>query len=290
MGLQGRQRDDAALRRVAHSEGIDGRRLAVRPRGARAVLRQGRVRDRRVGQGRATSRARSIARGNIFEGPRSARVPDAAAARHRLHRHDGDAAREARMASVPRTGRDQHAQRIRTGRAARITASARAAAATSTRRARRRSPRSRRRRRPSASTVVTEAHVTTIEVDANGRVSGVNYVKGGTEYLPAGERRAAGELRLRERAAAAAVEVEGVSERALEQSRAGRPALLQPQPDRQRHRALPGASEQLVRPAGAGRRRRRLGRRQLRSLRASISSAAAICGSTRIGGRSAPPA
>jgi gluconate 2-dehydrogenase alpha chain len=31
--------------------------------------------------------------------------------------------------------------------------------------------------------VVTEAHVTTIEVGANGRVSGVNYVKGGMEYF-----------------------------------------------------------------------------------------------------------
>jgi gluconate 2-dehydrogenase alpha chain len=31
--------------------------------------------------------------------------------------------------------------------------------------------------------VVTEAHVTTIEVGANGRVSGVNYIKGGTEYF-----------------------------------------------------------------------------------------------------------
>jgi gluconate 2-dehydrogenase alpha chain len=31
--------------------------------------------------------------------------------------------------------------------------------------------------------VVTEAHVTTIEVGPNGRVSGVNYVKGGTEYF-----------------------------------------------------------------------------------------------------------
>jgi gluconate 2-dehydrogenase alpha chain len=31
--------------------------------------------------------------------------------------------------------------------------------------------------------VVTEAHVTTIEVGANGRVSGVNYLKGGTEYF-----------------------------------------------------------------------------------------------------------
>jgi gluconate 2-dehydrogenase alpha chain len=31
--------------------------------------------------------------------------------------------------------------------------------------------------------VVTEAHVTTIEAGADGRVSGVNYVKGGTEYF-----------------------------------------------------------------------------------------------------------
>jgi gluconate 2-dehydrogenase alpha chain len=31
--------------------------------------------------------------------------------------------------------------------------------------------------------VVTEAHVTTIEVGSNGRVTGVNYIKGGTEYF-----------------------------------------------------------------------------------------------------------
>ena len=31
--------------------------------------------------------------------------------------------------------------------------------------------------------VVTQAHVTTIEVDRNGRVSGVNYLKDGTEYF-----------------------------------------------------------------------------------------------------------
>ena len=31
--------------------------------------------------------------------------------------------------------------------------------------------------------VVTEAHVTTIEVGADGRASGVNYIKGGTEYF-----------------------------------------------------------------------------------------------------------
>ena len=31
--------------------------------------------------------------------------------------------------------------------------------------------------------IVSEAHVTTIEVGTNGRVSGVNYIKGGTEYF-----------------------------------------------------------------------------------------------------------
>ena len=31
--------------------------------------------------------------------------------------------------------------------------------------------------------VVTDARVTTIEVDRNGRVIGVNYLKGGTEYF-----------------------------------------------------------------------------------------------------------
>ena len=50
--------------------------------------------------------------------------------------------------------------------------------------------------------------------------------------LPAGEGRAARELHLRELAAAAAVEVEGVSQRAVEQSRPGRAPLLQPPPGR----------------------------------------------------------
>ena len=91
-------------------------------------------------------------------------------------------------------------------------------------------------------TVVTEAHVTTIEVGPDGRVSGVNYIKGGTEYFQPATVVLAGQLRLRERPAAAALQVEGVSEGPLEQSRPGGQALLQPQPDRQRHRALPAAT------------------------------------------------
>ena len=101
VGLQGRQRDDAALRRLAHPDGIDRRGLAVRPRGARAVLRQGRARARRVGQGRQHQRQDRSARQHLRRAA-AARVPDAAAARHRVHRDDGDGGADARLASVPR--------------------------------------------------------------------------------------------------------------------------------------------------------------------------------------------
>ena len=67
--------------------------------------------------------------------------------------------------------------------------------------------------------------------------------------------------------AAASLEVEGVSERLVEQPWSGGPALLQPQHRCDGHRPVPARPEQLVRPAGAGRRRRRLGGRQLRPLR-----------------------
>ena len=60
VGLQGGERDDAALRAVARAGGIHGRGLAVRLRRARAVLRPRRARNRRVGSGRQHPRARSI--------------------------------------------------------------------------------------------------------------------------------------------------------------------------------------------------------------------------------------
>ena len=129
--------------------------------------------------------------------------------------HDGDAAREARLASVPRTGRDQLADLRRTGRAAlyhgfctrggcHVNAKGSTAVTTipkaqATKRLARRHRGARHQRSTSTS---------------NGRVSGVDYVKGGDRVLPAGRRRAAGQLHLRERAAAAALEVEGVPERA----------------------------------------------------------------------------
>ena len=200
VGLQGRQRDDAALRRVADSEGLDGRGLAVRLRRARAVLRQGRVRDRRVGQGGQRQGHDRSARQHL-RGRARARLSDAAAARHRVHRDDGDGRAQARLASVPRPGRDQLAQPTRTARAARITATAarggchvnaKGSTAVTT------IPKAQATKRL---TVVTEAHVTTIEVDADGRASGVNYLKGGDRVLPAGVGRAARELHLRERRA-----------------------------------------------------------------------------------------
>ena len=57
-------------------------------RGARAVLRQGRVRDRRVRRGRQHQRHDRSPRQHLRRAAR-ARVSDAAAARHRLHRSDG---------------------------------------------------------------------------------------------------------------------------------------------------------------------------------------------------------
>ena len=85
--------------------------------------------------------------------------------------------------------------------------------------------------------------------------------------LPARRRGAARRLHLRERAHAAAVEVEAVPQRARQQRRPGRPALLEPPHRRDRDRAVPVRPQQLVRAAGAGRRGRQLGRRQLRPFR-----------------------
>ena len=75
VGLQGRQRNDEALRRVAPPEGIDGRRLAVRLRRARAVLRQDRIRDAACRARPATSRARSIRAATSSKAPRKRAYP-----------------------------------------------------------------------------------------------------------------------------------------------------------------------------------------------------------------------
>ena len=88
--------------------------------------------------------------------------------------------------------------------------------------------------------VVTEAHVIRVDVNDAGRVTG--------------QGRPAGVLHVRERAAAAPVEIEAVPEWAVEQSRAGRTSLLQSQHRRCGQRSVPAIAEQLVRPPGSGRR------------------------------------
>ena len=85
--------------------GIDRRGLADRLRGSRAVTTTGSSTSSACPATPAISRAGSR-RGNIFEGVRAARLPDAAAARHRLHGQDGRGGAIARLAPVPRPGRD----------------------------------------------------------------------------------------------------------------------------------------------------------------------------------------
>ena len=108
MGLQGRQRDDETLRRLAHSRRIDGGRLAVRHRRDRALLRHRRARARRVRQGRQHRRKDRSTRKH-FRGAAAPRVPDAAAAMERLAREDGRGRAHARLESVSRASGHQHA-------------------------------------------------------------------------------------------------------------------------------------------------------------------------------------
>ena len=288
VGLQGRERDDAPVRRVAHSERAPrsktGRSASTSssPTTTRSSTRSA------CPARRATSAGRSIAAATSSKA-RAARVSDAAAARHRLHRSDGGGRPHARLAPVPGTGGDQLAavpEPLRV-HVSRLLQSRRL---------------SRRRQEldgghddsESAGDRPLEGRHARPRDDARGRWQRPRLRRELCDrrrgVLPAGEGRAAGELHLRERAAAAAVEVKRVSERALEQSRSGRAALLQPRANGRRHRPVSLEHEQLVRAAGAGRRDRRLGGRQLRPRRHWISSAAATSGSTRTGGRLQPPA
>ena len=265
VGLQGRQRDDAsATAPLAVAERIDGRGLAVRPRRTRAVLRQGRVRDRRLGTGRQRQGRRSIAAATSSRAPRQREYPMpplrstgfidlmAAAARTlRWHPFPGPAAINSAQLSGPigvhvsrllqqgrlsRRREERPATDDHSASAEDRPAAGRDARARRLDRRRRTGPRDRR--------------------DLRHRRPGVR---------AAGESRAAGRLYLREHAPAAAVEIEGVSERPVEQPRSGRPPLLQPRAGWRRDGAVPVESEQLVRAAGARRGGRRLRRRQLRS-------------------------
>ena len=83
-------------------------------------------------------------------------------------------------------------------------------------------------------------------------------VNNGEEFFQPAKVVLAAELHVRELAVAAALEVEGVSERLVEQPRPSRAALLQPPSGRAGDRALSVQRRRVVRPAGAGRRDRRL--------------------------------
>ncbi len=276
VGLQSGERDDAALRRRAHAQGFDRRGLAVRAGRARALLRQGRARGRRVRARPATSTAPSIraaissrARASATTRCRRCAAPNSPTAWP---------ARRARSAGTPfpgpaainsttydeRPGCQYHGFCNRGG--CHVSAKNSTAVATI--------PKAMETKRLD---VVPQAVATTIAFDdTSGRVTGVVYVKGGIEYFQPADVVLARELHVRKRAAAAAVEIAGIPEWARQQWRAGRPALLQPPHRQSGDGAVPVRPQQLVRPAGPGRRGRQLGGRQFRSLPASTSSAAAI--------------
>ena len=264
VGLQGRQRDDTTLRRVARPEGIDRRGLAVRLRRARSrtTTRSSTRLASRVR--RATSKATIDPRGNTFEGPRSAPYP--------MPPLRGTGFTELMASAARRLGWQPF----------------RGPAAINSVRYQDRSPclyhgfcnrggcHVDAKNGPNVTTipraqktghlkVVTRAHVTRINVDDRRSRRGRDLRHRRRRVFPAREDRAACVVHLRELPAAAALDVEGVSQRPVEQSRSGWPTLLLAQHRRVGDGALPVQSEQLVRLAGAGRRGRQLRRRQFRS-------------------------
>ena len=92
---------------VAHPEGLDGRGLAVRARGARALLRQGRVRGRRLRPGRQHQRHDRSSAATSSRAPRARDYPMPPLRGTGFTEQDGDGRARARLASVPRPGRDQ---------------------------------------------------------------------------------------------------------------------------------------------------------------------------------------
>ena len=289
VGLQGRQRNDEALRRVAHARRIDGGRLAVRHRGDRALLRHRRARARRVGQG-GQHRGQDRSPRQHLRSAAPPRVSDAAAAVDRLARQDGCGCAQ-RSDGIRFPGRPRSTRaptRIGPGCAyhgfcarggCHVNAKGSTAVTTIP-----------KAQKTGNLDVVTEAHVTEVNVDGNGRVTGVTYVKG-TEvfFQPASV------------VLLATYTYENVRTLLLSKSKAFPNGLANNRGQVGRHymthatggsvQALfSGEPQQLVRPARAGGCRRRFRRRQLRSLERSISSAAETCSCIRIGGRSAPPA
>ena len=75
-------------------------------------------------------------------------------------------------------------------------------------------------------TIFDNAHVTRIETDANGRVTGVRYLSQSRGVFPTREGCIAGWIYLRELPLAAPFEIEAVSQRLVEQPRTSGPALF----------------------------------------------------------------
>jgi hypothetical protein len=107
VGLPCSERDRETLRARAHSGRVDGRGLAVRLRGARAVLRHRRARDRGVRAGGQRAWPHRPTRQPV-RGTTRARVSDASAPLDRFPRAHGRHGARARLAPFPRPGGDQH--------------------------------------------------------------------------------------------------------------------------------------------------------------------------------------
>ena len=147
-------------------------------------------------------------RGNIFEGPRRREYPMPPLRGTGFTEMMAGAARKLGWHPFPGPAAIDVARRTRTTGAARTTASAPAAAVTSGAKGSTAVTTIPKAQQTKRLEVVTEATVTTVDVDGNGRVSGVTYLKGGDGVLPAGERGAARELHLRERPTAPALTLE----------------------------------------------------------------------------------
>ena len=123
-------------------------------------------------------------RGNIFEGPRARAYPMPPLRGTGFTDMMATAARSARLASVPRSGGDQLAAATRTAPACMYHGFCNRGGCHV-----RRQEFDRRHDHPEGAgarsrlKVVTDAHVTTIDVNGQGRITGVNYLNDGTEYF-----------------------------------------------------------------------------------------------------------
>ena len=223
---------------------------------------------RRVGPGRQRQGHDRSARQRLRR-PAQPRLSDAAAAQHGLHRFDDVRGARTRLASVSRSGVDQFTQLPGPGgvHVSRLLQQGRLP-----RRREERAPPDHDPARP-GDRPPEGGHARARHLDryrCRRPRDGCHLRDRRAGVCPARESRPARQLHLREHAATPALEIEGVSERPVEQSRPGRASLPEPRAGRQRDRALPLQHQRVVRPARAGRGRGQLRRRQLRSRRARL--------------------